>query len=170
MCAPVVRERRAREIDEAIASALDRGMGVEFVTLTVRHHQGDALAPRLDVIARALRLCLTGKPWMKRRARLGYVGAIRAVEVTHGRNGWHPHLHALLIFDDTLTKAERLDLKVWLHSRWATVLRRLDLGTINGHGVDVRAVFSAQAPKTPVRTASTSSLDDYLKQRSEGRR
>lgn len=36
--------------------------------------------------------------------------------------------------------------------------------------VDVRAVFSAQAPKTPVRTASTSSLDDYLKQRSEGRR
>lgn len=36
--------------------------------------------------------------------------------------------------------------------------------------VDVRAVFSAQAPKTPVRAASTSSLDDYLKQRSEGRR
>jgi hypothetical protein len=36
--------------------------------------------------------------------------------------------------------------------------------------VDVRAVFSAQAPKTPVRTSSTSSLDDYLKHRSEGRR
>ena len=36
--------------------------------------------------------------------------------------------------------------------------------------VDVRAVFSAQAPKAPVRSSSTSSLDDYLKQRSEGRR
>ena len=36
--------------------------------------------------------------------------------------------------------------------------------------VDVRAVFSAQAPKPAVRTSSTSSLDDYLKQRSEGRR
>lgn len=35
--------------------------------------------------------------------------------------------------------------------------------------VDVRAVFSAQAPKTPVRTPSTSTLDDYLKQRSGGR-
>ena len=36
--------------------------------------------------------------------------------------------------------------------------------------VDVRAVFSAQAPKAPVRASSTNSLDDYLKQRSEGRR
>lgn len=36
--------------------------------------------------------------------------------------------------------------------------------------VDVRAVFSAQAPKPPVRPSSASSLDDYLKQRSEGRR
>jgi hypothetical protein len=36
--------------------------------------------------------------------------------------------------------------------------------------VDVRAVFSAQASKTPVRNAATNSLDDYLKQRSEGRR
>jgi hypothetical protein len=36
--------------------------------------------------------------------------------------------------------------------------------------VDVRAVFSSQTPKTPARTASVNSLDDYLKQRSEGRR
>ena len=36
--------------------------------------------------------------------------------------------------------------------------------------IDVRAVFSSQAPKAPVRASSTSSLDDYLKQRSEGRR
>ena len=36
--------------------------------------------------------------------------------------------------------------------------------------VDVRAVFSSQAPKAPVRSSSTTSLDDYLKQRSEGRR
>ena len=36
--------------------------------------------------------------------------------------------------------------------------------------VDVRAVFSTQAPKAPARASSASSLDDYLKQRSEGRR
>jgi hypothetical protein len=37
--------------------------------------------------------------------------------------------------------------------------------------VDVRAVFSAQAPSAPrTRAASVNSLDDYLKQRSEGRR
>jgi len=36
--------------------------------------------------------------------------------------------------------------------------------------VDVRAVFSSQAPKAPARHATANSLDDYLKQRSEGRR
>lgn len=36
--------------------------------------------------------------------------------------------------------------------------------------VDVRAVFSSQPPKAPVRTSTTNSLNDYLKQRSEGRR
>ena len=36
--------------------------------------------------------------------------------------------------------------------------------------VDVRAVFSSQAPKAPARTSTVNSLDDYLKQRSEGRR
>lgn len=36
--------------------------------------------------------------------------------------------------------------------------------------VDVRAVFSSQTPKAVTRSASVNSLDDYLKQRSEGRR
>jgi hypothetical protein len=36
--------------------------------------------------------------------------------------------------------------------------------------VDVRAVFSSHAPKAPARTSNVNSLDDYLKQRSEGRR
>jgi hypothetical protein len=31
---------------------------------------------------------------VKEKARI--VGTIRAVEVTHGENGWHPHLHVLV--------------------------------------------------------------------------
>jgi hypothetical protein len=31
------------------------------------------------------------------RERLGIVGTIRALEVTHGPNGWHPHLHTLVL-------------------------------------------------------------------------
>ena len=36
--------------------------------------------------------------------------------------------------------------------------------------VDVRAVFSSQAPKAPARQTTVKSLDDYLRQRSGGRR
>ena len=32
------------------------------------------------------------------RERLGVLAPIRAVELTRGKNGWHPHIHALFIF------------------------------------------------------------------------
>ena len=123
--------------------SLRGGSGV-FVTLTQRHHRGDELAPRLAVMSTALGQVLRGRPWEKRRERLGYVGSIRATEVTWGEaNGWHPHTHALLLFDRRLTAAEIEDLSEWIQGRWAGIVERLGLGTINGHGVDVRPITSA---------------------------
>jgi hypothetical protein len=31
------------------------------------------------------------------RSDIGFVGTIRTVEVTYGRNGWHPHVHAVVL-------------------------------------------------------------------------
>lgn len=143
VCAPVVRERRAGEIDTGTRQHLDSGGGVEFVTLTLRHHQADRLEDRLAVVARALHLVLQGAPWQRRRRRLGYLGAIRAVEVTDGANGWHPHCHALLFFDRPLTDEERADLRSWMLGRWGAVVERRGFGTVNDHGVDVRRVTPA---------------------------
>lgn len=141
VCAPVVRERRALEIDTATRAHLDAGGGVEFLTVTCRHHLRDALAPRLDVISTALRHVLTGAPWQRRRQALGYIGAIRAVEVTDGANGWHPHCHALLFFERPLTDGERADLRSWVFGRWSGVVARHGFGTVTeANGVDLRPV------------------------------
>lgn len=144
LCAPVVRERRAQDIEAGLAVALALGMGVEFVTLTVRHHLKDSLVERLDVMATSLHALLKGSPWERRRAALGYVGAIRSIEVNWGPlNGWHPHNHAVLIFDRPLTDEERQDLRDWMHGRWAGILDRGGFGSINEHGVDIRQVFGS---------------------------
>lgn len=146
-CAPVIRERRAQEIDQALSRHLATGGGIEFVSLTVRHDRWDTFVSGLDVVSRALRLCLHGRPWDKRAAALGYWGAIRAVDVTWGAtNGWHPHLHAVLIFERPLTDLERADLRRWLHGRWSGVCEARGLGTVSWrHGVDVQAVRTAGA-------------------------
>lgn len=145
VCAPVVREGRALEIDLGLSSWLAEGHGAVFVTFTTRHHRRHALADRLDVVASALRWCLKGRPWEKRRGALGYVGAIRAVEITWGEaNGWHPHCHAALLFDRPLDDDQVADLADWLHGRWSAVLERRGLGTISReHGVDVRRMAGA---------------------------
>ncbi len=144
ICSPVIRERRAREIDEGLGRHLAAGGGAVFVTLTAPHQLRDGLAPRLALMGEALRHLLNGAPWRRRAARLGYIGMIRAVEVTWGEvNGWHAHLHAVLLLDRPATADEVADLDRWALGRWAAVVERKGFGRINGHGVDVRPVVDA---------------------------
>lgn len=141
MCAPVVRQRRAEEIETGMTQHLHTGGSAVLVTFTTRHHRGDPLADRLGVVAQALRHVLKGSGWTRRRDRLGYVGSIKATEITWGeKNGWHPHAHVLLLFKRELTDEERDDLELWLWGRWSKIVEDRGLGTINGHGVDVRPV------------------------------
>jgi hypothetical protein len=145
MCAPVVREQRAGEINQGIAAHLEAGGGAIFVTLTLRHHRGDGLAGRLQLVSEALHACLKGSAWDRRSKRLGYLGAIRAVEVTWSEvNGWHPHVHAVLLLDRPIGKGQAGDLEAWLFGRWGSICERRGFGTISAaHGVDVRLVEGA---------------------------
>ncbi len=141
ICAPVVRQRRAVEIEAGLARWLETGHGAAFVTLTTRHHQADDLKGRLIVVGSSLHACLSGAPWKRRAVLLAYVGAIRAVEVTWGRNGWHPHCHAILLFERPPTRQELRDVETWLYGRWGGICERKGFGTISPtYGVDVREV------------------------------
>jgi hypothetical protein len=141
LCSPVIGEQRAGEIDRAVANWLGQGGGVVMVSLTCRHHQGDELAPRLAVMSAAMEHLFEGGGWRARRDRLGYVGSVRAVEVTDGRHGWHPHTHALLFVGRPLSAVELRDLEMWLYGRWGDHLRSKGFGSITlANGVDVRPV------------------------------
>jgi hypothetical protein len=142
VCAPVVRQGRAQEIDEGLNGWLEKGGGAELCTLTCSHQLHDELEPRLAAMAGAIHALLKGASWERYKRRLGFVGTIRAVEVTWGEaNGWHPHNHVVMLFERPLTVEERQALWRWLHNRWAGVLLAKGLGSITeAHGVDLRKV------------------------------
>jgi hypothetical protein len=142
VCAPVIRARRAEEIDRALSEHLANGGGSELLTLTVAHQRGDQLLPRLKVMAQAVNFLLTGSGWGRRRRRLGYIGSIRAIEITRSyANGWHPHLHVLVLFDAPLSESARLDLHQWLFARWNRHVTGHGFGSLHEvHGVDLRPV------------------------------
>lgn len=154
VCAPVVREGRAREIETAIANHEAAGGGCLLVTLTLRHHRGDDLLPRLSAVAEGLGLCLKGAAWERRKKWLGYVGLVRSVEITWAEvNGWHAHVHAVLFVGRPVGDAEAGDLRAWLYGRWGGIAVERGFGTISeANGVDVR----------PLRAGTSAEMAGYL--------
>lgn len=151
-CSASLRSARAEEIQDAAARHVRNGGGALFVTLTVPHGRSDSLRDLLrDVTkgwghimnSKGTRKDLGGRDW---RERLGVVGYIRAVEVTHGRSGWHPHLHLLVLTNGDVGADTRRAFTAWLRHRWVAYCAKRDWkGTEGRYGVNIQDVVSADA-------------------------
>lgn len=96
VCGPRVANQRTDEIRAVLDHVgLSPDIWPVMVTLTVAHKNGDKLAGLSQGIKSALRR------WKQHRrykaARPQIVGTVAAFEATHGRNGWHPHHHVILL-------------------------------------------------------------------------
>jgi hypothetical protein len=141
VCTPVVREGRASEIDQGCAEALQRGWTVLMVSCTVPHSWGDALAESFGVVRSAHAKTRSGRPWRALRDGLDYRGSIRAWEMPHGRAGWHPHSHELLMFGRSLSDREVQAVKAHYDQVYGgAVLAATGRALHAVHGVDVRRV------------------------------
>lgn len=144
VCSAVIRGRRAAEIQHAVDEHRKTGGAVVMVTLTLRHKVGDPLQVGLDASLKGWHRLTKGRQWRRIRARLGLVGAIRALEVTVGRNGWHPHAHALLFLSAELQLDQVAELEDELADLWPPIVTKLGARTPDRkHGVKVTAVGSA---------------------------
>lgn len=137
ICAPKVAARRAVEVEQAISNHQAQGGRVMFLTLTVPHYAHDSLAQLLPDFSEALRSF-----WSRRAVKdvlklAGFLGSIRALEVTHGGNGWHPHTHYLLFVDEGV---ETSLIEGALYREWAKVVEKRLGRVINGHGLTLALV------------------------------
>jgi hypothetical protein len=140
VCSAKIQERRRAEIGLAMERARAEGLQPVMVTLTHPHRAWHRLEGMLEQQADALRRLRSGKAWQGIKARHGFQGLIRSLEVTHGKNGWHPHTHELW-FVSRHCDAEALRLDV--ARRWRAACQRaglLDEGDagFDEHSVDVR--------------------------------
>jgi hypothetical protein len=137
VCASVVGERRADEVRAGLAALTAEGGSAAFATFTVSHGRGDSLERVLEGFLAAFRY-LTSKPSYKRlRKRYGVVGYIRVLEVTHGRNGWHPHLHVLFCFDRPLGEEEVGRFSDEAYPLWESACAREGLSMTRRYGLHV---------------------------------
>lgn len=145
VCSAVIRSRRSEEICQACRAAEANGWGVAMLTLTMSHHLGERLAEVWNAIQEAFSECSTGRKGGQYRAQWGIVGQIRAVEVTHGANGWHPHMHVLVFFTTPLDDADMARWEADWRDRWKAALAKQGRTCSDRHGVNVVAVGSEAA-------------------------
>lgn len=145
VCSSKITERRKVEVVGAAALHRAGGGQCYMVTLTWAHTRVDDLAQMLEAASVATRRLRRHRSYQERCEWLGYVGMIRALEVTHGEaNGWHPHFHELWFLDRRLS---RDDLRAWhakLFDEWHAQCARAGLGLPNRRfGVDIRVADDA---------------------------
>lgn len=142
VCAAKVDARRAEEVSRVLQGHIANGGGVYFLTHTLPHNIGDKLERTRALASLGFRCLLQGKGWQRIKARLGVVGFIRALEVTHGGNGWHPHIHSLLLTRAPLTPEGERELAGYGFARWATAVVR------QGHPAPNRDAYRFQRVAT----------------------
>jgi len=146
VCAAKIAERRRAEVLAAMSAHKAQGGNVHLLTLTAPHSRRDQLQTLLDQQAKALKRFWNDRQTKAILAEMGYLGLIRAREVTHGRksehdNGWHPHYHILLftgheVSQERFDQVQRRDWEVRLYLRWAMVCEKEGLGTPSmAHGL-----------------------------------
>lgn len=150
VCQAKICEGRRKDVAECLTRHVEDGGDVFMSLFTIPHRYSETCADLKDVVRAAWKKMIAGAPWARARARYGIVGYIRALEVTHGGNGWHPHLHCLLLTRE-LSEVEEAELRIWLGSRWASIIERM-----TGKRVNLREGFGFQ------RACSISQAGDYV--------
>lgn len=140
VCAAAAAAKRRRYLRELEYQAAQQGLGVALVTLTTPHHAGDDLDDLVARLSDARRRMRTGRAWQRFKARWGWIGEARTLEVTHGRlNGWHPHYHSMVFVEAMPRRArDRARFERELHALWAGACTAAGLGEPTPeHGTDV---------------------------------
>jgi hypothetical protein len=128
VCSVRISEGRREELDALLHGHRDAGGLAYMATLTVPHHRFQSAGMLRRAVSGAFRRVKQGRRWQDARDRHGWLGDVRALEVTHGANGWHPHLHVLFLFKPGTTEETARSFGGWLYDAWARAVKAEGLG------------------------------------------
>ncbi len=103
VCAAQIASQRQMLVSEVLTRWHARGGRAMMITLTVRHDRTQSLKKVWDAVAKGWSKASNGRSWDVLGSLFGVDGRLpwlRFVEVTHGKSGWHVHVHALILLGE----------------------------------------------------------------------
>jgi len=153
-CAPKVAHWRADDLADLLKVATERGCSGTLMTFTIEHHWGQRLEDCWGAVAAGWHAVTSGKQWRSDEAAYGFVLVdghpyvpsaegrkcadcgrsrgehekripwVRVVEVTTGPNGWHVHIHALLLWKGDGGADPAMNVAARAFLRWQRAVQR----------------------------------------------
>ena len=169
VCSGKIARRRQEELSTCVKEADKQGYRISLLTLTMRHHKGQRLTQLWDALGYAWKKIVSGRQWQQDKETMALQGYVRTVEITHGKNGWHVHIHAVFI-----TKTDPVatdELKERIFTRWEKALSRKGLTALkDSGGIDwqTAAIGDVEKLGTYVAKLGTSSADSLAKEATLG--
>jgi hypothetical protein len=169
VCAPRIAWKRAHLLEEQIRRWLNEGHAVLFQTLTFPHDYADPLKESAAVAAKAFTAVLSGRRWQDEKRRYGIEGTVRALEVTLGANGWHPHLHILVFLRKPRGVRARRAIQRSFVERFSKVVERAGYRTPDPRNCPIEIVHSAEVGQYVATTIGiVSELTSWHMKRGKG--
>lgn len=126
VCCALIQQRRRLELVQLLDWTYSQGHSASMVTFTFPHTRFDSLSDLLNRQRLAFKRFRSGKAWQGFKTRYGFVGLVRSLELTHGKNGWHPHTHELWI-TRPLSPLEQAQFREFVLDRWMKVCAAVGL-------------------------------------------
>ena len=128
VCAAKITEGRKEDIQIVLDGHRKAGGRAYMATLTIPHYRFQDAKTLRKAVSTAFRKVKAGRRWQEARNRYHWAGDVRALEVTHGGNGWHPHLHVLVLFDAPASQEDAHAFGEWLFDAWRGAVERMGFG------------------------------------------
>jgi hypothetical protein len=96
VCARKISHQRRTELRQAHAAYTRIGGACYLLTLTFPHEITSVLVDLRDMFAQALQRWMNSRAYKNSFEKWGRVGSVKALEVTWGHHGWHPHVHIVV--------------------------------------------------------------------------
>lgn len=141
-CAGKIGAARATSIERLAAAAKEQGFTAYLVTLTFAHQRGDFLKEMIDGMMAGWAALQRSRRMRRLMANGG--GFVRVGEVTWSfANGFHPHMHALVLSKEDLSadlefgpsEVDHLEDQLWVS--WSEQMAKVGRVVSEEHGVDV---------------------------------
>jgi hypothetical protein len=139
VCSAKISEKRREDLTTGLRNWSElytaQNRRVLLVTFTLQHDKSDDLSVVYTALKRARRLLVSGRKAKPFNNEYGIVGHVRSLELTHGANGWHPHLHVLMFFDQ---EVPIVAFEAAIKARWSECVQSAGRYASWEHGCDVR--------------------------------